>query len=109
MKLEGDVRVGGQDHFYLETHGCLVVPKGEGDEMEIYASTQCVDGTQRMAAKALAIPSNRVVARVKRIGIYNLLYIHVSIIIILHLGGGFGGKESRSFLLSTATAVAAFK
>lgn len=68
-KLQGEVHVGGQDHFYLETHGCLALPKGENDEMEIFASTQCVDGTQKMAAKALGIPANRVIARVKRIGV----------------------------------------
>lgn len=67
-KLEGEVRVGGQDHFYLETHGCLAIPKGENGEIEIFASTQCVDGTQKMAAKALGVPANRIVARVKRIG-----------------------------------------
>jgi len=68
LHLEGRVRVGGQDHFYLETHGCLAVPKGESNEMEIFASTQCVDGTQKMAAKALGVPANRITARVKRIG-----------------------------------------
>lgn len=68
IKLEGQVRVGGQDHFYLETHGCLAVPNGENNEMEIFASTQCVDGTQKMAAKALGVPANRITARVKRIG-----------------------------------------
>ena len=62
------MRVGGQDHFYLETHGCLAVPKGENNEMDIFASTQCVDGTQKMAAKALGVPANRITARVKRIG-----------------------------------------
>ena len=67
-KLEGEVKLGGQDHFYLETHGCLAMPKGESGEMEIFASTQCVDGTQKMAANALGIPANRIVARTKRIG-----------------------------------------
>lgn len=70
IKLQGSVRVGGQDHFYLEPHGCLAIPKGENDEMEIFASTQSVDGTQKMAAKALGVHANRVVARVKRIGTY---------------------------------------
>lgn len=68
QQLEGQVRVGGQDHFYLETQGCLAVPIGESDEMEIFASTQCVDGTQRLAAKALGVPANRITAKVKRIG-----------------------------------------
>ena len=32
--------MGGQEHFYLETQVCLVVPKGEDEEFEIYASSQ---------------------------------------------------------------------
>ncbi len=72
MTLEGQFRVGGQDHFYLEPHGCLAVPKGENSEMEIFASTQCVDGTQKMAAKALGVPANRITAKVKRIGKANM-------------------------------------
>ena len=62
------MRMGGQDHFYLETHGSLAVPKGENNEMDIFASTQSVDGIQKMAAKALGVPANRITARVKRIG-----------------------------------------
>lgn len=46
---------------------------------------------QSHVAKALGVPANRVVVRVKR------------------LGGGFGGKESRSTVLSTVVAVAANK
>lgn len=37
--LEGDCRMGGQEHFYLETQTVLAVPKEE-DEMEIFCSTQ---------------------------------------------------------------------
>ena len=85
------VHVGGQDHFYLETQCCLVIPKGEGGEMEIIASTQDLKAIQMCAARALGVPSNRIVAKVKRIG------------------GGFGGKQSRSSYLSTAVAVAADK
>ena len=32
-------RVGGQEHFYLETQACLVIPKGEQGEVEILSST----------------------------------------------------------------------
>ena len=38
--LEGEVRIGGQEHFYLETQATLVVPRGEDEEIEIYCSTQ---------------------------------------------------------------------
>lgn len=27
LLFEGECRIGGQEHFYLETHGCLVVPR----------------------------------------------------------------------------------
>lgn len=30
--LEGEVHIGGQEHFYMETQSSLVVP-GEGDEL----------------------------------------------------------------------------
>ncbi len=38
--FSGVVRIGGQEHFYLETQACVVVPKPEDGEMEIYSSTQ---------------------------------------------------------------------
>ena len=38
--FSGIVRMGGQEHFYLETQACVVVPKPEEGEMEVYSSTQ---------------------------------------------------------------------
>ena len=38
--FSGVTRMGGQEHFYLETQACVVVPKPEDGEMEIYSSTQ---------------------------------------------------------------------
>jgi len=38
--FSGVVRIGGQEHFYLETQACVVVPKPEDGEIEIYSSTQ---------------------------------------------------------------------
>nr|XP_014352837.1 PREDICTED: xanthine dehydrogenase/oxidase [Latimeria chalumnae] len=59
--------------------------------MELFVSTQDVTKTQSLVAKALGVPFNRIVCRVKR------------------MGGGFGGKESRSTVLSTVVAVAAHR
>uniref|UniRef100_A0A8C0V8W0 Xanthine dehydrogenase/oxidase n=1 Tax=Cyanistes caeruleus TaxID=156563 RepID=A0A8C0V8W0_CYACU len=87
----GEMYLGGQEHFYLETHCTLAVPKGEDGEMELFVSTQNPMKTQEFAANALGVPSNRVVVRVKR------------------MGGGFGGKETRSTILTSVVAVAAFK
>lgn len=36
----GTARMGGQEHFYLETQACVVVPKPEDGEIEIFSSTQ---------------------------------------------------------------------
>ncbi|KAK2857221.1 hypothetical protein Q5P01_005956 [Channa striata] len=89
--LEGEMHIGGQEHFYLETNVTLAVPRGEDGEMELFVSTQSASKTQSLVAKALGVPANRVVVRVKR------------------MGGGFGGKESRTTVLSTVVAVAANK
>ncbi|XP_049426562.1 xanthine dehydrogenase/oxidase [Epinephelus fuscoguttatus] len=88
--LEGEMHIGGQEHFYLETNVTLAVPREDG-EMELFVSTQAASKTQSLVAQALGVPSNKVVVRVKR------------------MGGGFGGKESRTTILSTVVAVAANK
>ncbi|KAM4060647.1 molybdopterin-binding domain of aldehyde dehydrogenase [Hirsutella rhossiliensis] len=87
----GTVRMGGQEHFYLETHACLVIPKPEDGEMEVFASTQNANETQAFVSRVCEVQANKVVVRVKR------------------LGGGFGGKETRSVVLSSAAALAAKK
>uniref|UniRef100_A0A2D4HXB2 Xanthine dehydrogenase/oxidase n=4 Tax=Micrurus TaxID=8634 RepID=A0A2D4HXB2_MICLE len=89
--VEGEMHIGGQEHFYLETHCTIAVPKGEDGEMELFVSTQNLAKTQDLVANALGVPANRILVRVKR------------------MGGGFGGKEARSIILSTVVAVAAAK
>lgn len=46
LTLEGEVHMGGQEHFYLETQACVCVPKNEDDELEIFCSTQNPAETQ---------------------------------------------------------------
>jgi xanthine dehydrogenase/oxidase len=89
--FEGVTRMGGQEHFYLETHASVVVPKAEDGEIEVFASTQNPTETQTVVAQVTGVPANRVVCRVKR------------------LGGGFGGKETRSMQLTGILAVGAKK
>ncbi|XP_076843941.1 xanthine dehydrogenase/oxidase isoform X2 [Brachyhypopomus gauderio] len=89
--LQGEIHIGGQEHFYLETNCTVAVPRGEDGEMELFVSTQSAAKTQALVAKALGVPASHIVCRVKR------------------MGGGFGGKESRSSILSTVVAVAAHK
>ena len=89
--IEGDMRTGAQEHFYLETNATIAIPKGESGEMELISSTQNPHTTQMVVAKCLGVPANRIVCKVKRIG------------------GGFGGKETRGVPICTAVAVAANK
>ncbi|KAK2906843.1 hypothetical protein Q8A67_005828 [Cirrhinus molitorella] len=88
---EGEIRIGGQEHFYLETQSFLVIPVGEEKEIKVYLSTQHPAYTQEAVAETLGIPSNRVSCHVKR------------------LGGAFGGKVTKTAILASITAVAAWK
>lgn len=87
--LEGEMKVGGQEHFYLETNACLIVPKVEDDEIEVFASSQYLTGLQQCIAKVLDIPFSRVMCRVKRVG------------------GAFGGKNTRNMNVTLPLCVAA--
>ncbi|XP_064622237.1 xanthine dehydrogenase/oxidase-like [Lineus longissimus] len=89
--IEGSFRMGGQEHFYLETHACIALPKGEDGEMEIFCSAQGPTTLQASVANVLGVPASRITARVKR------------------LGGGFGGKETRFLVTTLPAAVAANK
>ena len=89
--ITGTARMGGQEHFYLETNAALAIPKPEDGEMEIWSSTQNPSETQAYIAQVTGVQNNKIVSKVKR------------------LGGGFGGKETRSIQLSAICAVAANK
>ena len=57
--LNGSFQMSGQEHFYLETHAVLVVPKGEDEEIDIVCSTQNPSEVQEVVSKVLNIPANR--------------------------------------------------
>ncbi len=75
--LEGELRTGAQEHWYLETHASLCIP-GEEREMNVYSSTQHPSETQALVAEVLGIPRNEVKVEVRR------------------MGGAFGGKETQA-------------
>ncbi|XP_035266263.1 aldehyde oxidase 5 [Anguilla anguilla] len=89
--LEGEIYMGGQEHFYMETQGVIAVPRGEDGEMDLYAASQHAALTQEVVAHALGVDSNKITCHVKR------------------LGGGFGGKVVKSGSLAAITATAAHK
>ncbi|KAJ2070072.1 hypothetical protein GGH13_004290 [Coemansia sp. S155-1] len=89
LVLEGESYCGGQEHFYMETMGAVAVPKGEDGEMDVFATTQNPTGVQMAIAEVLGVPASRIVCRIKR------------------MGGGFGGKESRSVPIAAFAALGA--
>jgi len=38
--ISDEVQIGGQEHFYMETHNVRVVPKGEDGEFDVYVGSQ---------------------------------------------------------------------
>uniref|UniRef100_A0A673T1X2 aldehyde oxidase n=1 Tax=Suricata suricatta TaxID=37032 RepID=A0A673T1X2_SURSU len=89
--VEGEVHVGGQEHFYMETQRVLVIPKAEDKELDIYVSTQDPAHVQKTVSSTLNIPINRITCHVKRVG------------------GGFGGKVGRPAIFGAIAAVGAIK
>uniref|UniRef100_A0A803T2D5 FAD-binding PCMH-type domain-containing protein n=1 Tax=Anolis carolinensis TaxID=28377 RepID=A0A803T2D5_ANOCA len=89
--LEGEIHVGGQEHFYLETNSVFVIPRKEDGEMDIYVSTQDATVVQELVASALNVPANRITCHTRRVG------------------GAFGGKSTKPKFFATAAAVAAHK
>jgi len=44
--VESEVRIGSQEHFYMETHSVRVVPSGEDGEITVYSGEQHITGIQ---------------------------------------------------------------
>ena len=88
-RLDGEVRIGGQDHFYLETQASRVHVDPEG-LVQVVSSTQHPTETQIIVARVLGLPAHRVVCRSPR------------------MGGGFGGKETQANPYAAIAAVAAW-
>lgn len=86
--IEGQIEIGGQEHFYLEGQAALALPQ-EGGDMVVQSSTQHPTEIQHKVAEALNLSMNSVRVETRR------------------MGGGFGGKESQGNALAVATAVAA--
>ena len=86
--IEGELEVGGQEHFYLEGQVAACLPQ-EGGDMVVHSSSQHPTEIQHKVAQALGLAMNAVRVEVRR------------------MGGGFGGKESQGNALAIACALAA--
>jgi xanthine dehydrogenase large subunit len=88
--LEGEVSIGGQEHFYLETQASIAWLDESGG-VAIQSSTQHPSETQEIVARVLGIAAHRVTVE------------------CLRMGGAFGGKEVQSFAYSAIAALGAWK
>ena len=59
VKIEGELELGSQYHFYMETLSSICIPK-EDNQIQLYASTQWIDFTQNLVASALGIGVNQI-------------------------------------------------
>lgn len=90
IKLKGDLRIGGQEHMYLEGQASICIPAEDGG-MLVYSSTQNPTEGQKLVAEVLDIPMNLVTIDTRR------------------MGGGFGGKETNANQWACLAALLAHK
>jgi xanthine dehydrogenase large subunit len=76
-QLAGELFVGAQEHFYLETQAALALPE-DGSGMLVHSSTQHPTETQEIVARVLGIAKHEVTVQ------------------CLRMGGAFGGKETQA-------------
>ena len=89
-RLKGNFTTGSQEHFALEGQVSFAIPR-EDNDFTVYSSTQHPSETQQILAKMLNQKSNSITVIVRRIG------------------GGFGGKETQSFIFAAICTLLAKK
>lgn len=87
--VEGEYRVGHQEHVYIEPNGVIAVPDGGG--VTLYGSLQCPYYVQRALHSVLGLPT----ARVR--------------VVQAETGGGFGGKEEYPSIIAAHACLLALK
>jgi xanthine dehydrogenase molybdopterin-binding subunit B len=88
--IEGELEIGGQEHFYLEAHAAWA-ETGEDDEVFVASSTQHPTEVQAVVSHVLHVPRHKVTVQSPR------------------MGGGFGGKETQGNGWAAAVALASKK
>jgi xanthine dehydrogenase large subunit len=89
-RIKGKLRIGGQEHFYLEGQVSVAIP-GEDGDIHVYASTQHPSELQHLLAHVLNVPQAAVTVELRR------------------MGGAFGGKETQAAQWAAIAALAARK
>jgi xanthine dehydrogenase large subunit len=88
QRLSGELRVGGQEHFYLETQAALAWVD-EAGLLFVQSSTQHPSETQEIVARVMGLQRHEVVVQ------------------CLRMGGAFGGKETQANQWAAVAALAA--
>jgi xanthine dehydrogenase large subunit len=87
-RFSGDLEIGGQEHFYLETQAALALVDENG-QIFVQSSTQHPSETQDIVAHVLDLAAHQVTVQ------------------CLRMGGGFGGKEFQPHGLAAIAALGA--
>lgn len=90
LRFTGELRIGGQEHFYLETQAAIAEMDGAGG-MTVWSSTQHPSETQAIVARVLGWPRNRVTVECPG------------------MGGAFGGKETQANAWAAIASLGALK
>ena len=85
-KLKGQLLIGAQEHFYLESQIALATIN-EKQEFTVHSSTQNPTEVQHLVADVLGVPMHSVEVVTRR------------------MGGGFGGKETHSSQVACVSAL----
>ena len=89
-RFSGELDVGGQEHFYLESQAAWA-EVGEDGDVYVCSSTQHPSEVQAVVSHVLHLPRSKVVIEAPR------------------MGGGFGGKETQGNTWAAIVALAATK
>ena len=88
--LTGELSIGGQEHFYLETQ-CALTALDESGGIAVDSSTQHPSETQEIVARILGIARHQVTVQ------------------CLRMGGAFGGKETQANAWAAIAALGTWK
>ncbi len=87
--VEGEYRVGHQEHVYIETNGVIAVPGNGG--ITLHGSLQCPYYVQKALCVVLGLPPEKVR------------------VVQAETGGGFGGKEEYPSIIAAHACLLALK
>ena len=90
LQFEGELSIGGQEHFYLETQASIAW-LDESGAVAVHSSTQHPAETQEIVARVLGVPRHQVTVE------------------CLRMGGAFGGKEVQANPWAAIAALGAWK